>query len=107
VLLLLALVGCLNPQPDPFPQNVDVEAPNGAPRRNDGPNDVQFAPSAPAPGNAAGAAAPSPTRSDSAADQPQAPMTATPPGEGGAPDAGAAPPDAGPEFDAAVPANGF
>jgi hypothetical protein len=106
VWLLLALVGCLNPQPDPFPQNVE-DAP---PESTDGPSDVRFAPSAPAtPGSAAGTStAPTPTRNDNAAEQPATPMAATPPPAGGAPaDAGALQPDAGANFDAGVPANGF
>lgn len=107
--VLLLFVGCLNPQPDPFPQNVDVEAPGAPSQRSNGPSDVQFAPSAPAPGNAAGTAT-APTGSTSngnAAEQPPTPTAATPPAEGGAPeDAGAALPDAGATFDAGVPANG-
>ena len=107
-LLLLALAGCLNPQPDPFPQNADVDAPNSPPRRN-GPNDVQFAPSTPPSNNAPAGAGTTPSvTGNEAPERPPAPRTAPQPTESGAaPDAGVAPPDAGGEFDAGVPANGF
>jgi hypothetical protein len=104
----LLLVGCLNPQPDPFPQNATVDVPDAPPERSSGPNDVQLAPS-PSTDNAAGTTtAPGATSNGTAAEQPQPPMAATPSVEGGAPaDAGVAPPDAGETFDAGVPANGF
>jgi hypothetical protein len=107
VLLLLLLIGCLNPQPDPFPQNVDVETPDAPPQRSSGPNNVQFAPSTPATDSAAGTTATGSENNGNAAEQPPAPMAATPSLEGDAPaDAGAAP-DAGGALDAGVPANGF
>jgi len=105
--LLLLLVGCLNPQPDPFPQSTNDSPP--APQRSGSPNDVAFAPSGPEPGNAAGTAtAPAtPSNSGAAAEQPAPPMTATPPIEAGALEDAGVPLDGGTSFDAGVPANGL
>jgi hypothetical protein len=103
--LLLALVGCLNPQPDPFPQNAESPSPQ-APAQL-GPNDVQRAPGADDSAAAATPAAPA-TPSGNTAAQPPAPES-TPAIEGAGPaDAGAPAPDAGAdgEADGGVPANG-
>jgi hypothetical protein len=95
--LLLLAAGCLNPQPDPFPQATGNAPPAADSSRQSTPVDLAPAPQNPS-GQTPASATPPPAAGAEAAGaaQPVTPERPTAVAEG-SPDAGAAPADAGPD----------